>query len=180
MKEDFALELYKLYRGEQHNNFEHHRETIQNYLAFAVAVLGATVVGVLQIKDVGWVGIAVLVGPILNVSVCVLAIGMCDRSFLGVLERIAITAKLEAALGLRDRVDLTGEGQDDVVVFPADKYLLPERWIKGTQHATTEEFIQQHMNTGMNRLAKRTFYSLIAVNVLLGVAIVLTLFSEIR
>ena len=176
MEKDSALEIYKLFRGERYQSLENHRETLQNYLAFAVAVLGATIVGVLQIRDIGCIGAVILVGPILNVSVCTLAIRMCDRFYLGFLERIGITAKLESVLGLRDPVDLTGEGQDKAHVFPEDRYLLPERWIKGTQYATTEEFIQQHLNAGVNRPAKQTFQLLIVVNVLLGVAIVLAAF----
>ena len=171
MEENSAFEMYKLFRREQHENFEHHRETLQNYLAFVVAVLGATIVGILELRGPGGIGVVVLAGPILNVFVCRLAIRMCDRFYLAALERIAISAKLESALGLRDPIDLTSEGGHADVLF-RDKYLLPERWIEGTQYATSEEFIQQHLNAGVNRLARQTFHLVIVVNVILGVAVV--------
>ena len=105
-----------------------------------------------------------------------MAIRICDRFYRGFLERIGIAAKLESVLGLRDPVDRTGEGQDKAHVFPEDRYLLPERWIKAGQYATTEKFIQEKMGAGVNRPARLTFYSLILVNVFLGVAIVLAVF----
>jgi hypothetical protein len=177
MEEDSAFEIYKLFRGEFFQAIENHRETLQNYLAFAAAVLGATIVGFLQIRDIGYIGAIILTGPILNVSLCTLAIRICDRFYLAFLERVAIIAKLDSALGFLDPVDLTDEGQDKAHVFPEDRYLLPERWIKaGQQYATAEEFIQQHLNAGVNRLARQTFQLLIVVNILLGVAIVLVAF----
>jgi len=176
MEKEIAYSLYELFRNERYKSFELHRNTIQNYLAFSVTILGATIVGVLEIRNVGWIGVAVVLGPILNVLVCTLAIWTCDRFYLGALEKISIIVKLELLLGLQEQVELTNLDQKGATVFPGDKYFLPERWVKGTQHKTSAEFIEENMNAGVNRLAKRTFQILIAVNLLLCIIIVLNVF----
>lgn len=174
MDKDTALELYKVFRSERNGNFVLHQDALEHYLTFTVAILGATIAGALGIRGMGWTGTVVLLGPILNVVVCLLAVRMCDRYYLGALEKIAILAKLESVLGLRDRLDLTSGSREDAGMFTEDRYFLPERWIKGTRHATTtEEFVRQHLNVGVNRIAKQTFHFLILVNVLLGAVIVI-------
>lgn len=176
MEKEIAYRMYELFRNERYKSFELHRNTLQNYLAFSVTILGATIVGVLEIRNVGWIGAAIVLGPILNVLVCTLAIRMCNRFYLGALEKISIITKLESLLELKGQVNLTSANQKRAPVFPGDKYFLPERWVEGTQHKTSAEFIEENMNAGVNRLAKRTFQLLIAVNMLLCIVILLNVF----
>jgi hypothetical protein len=176
MDKELAYELYGLYRGEMVELFKIHREGLQHYLAFATAILGATIVGILQIQGMGWIGAVIAAGPILNVFVCVLAIRMCNRFYLGALERIAITAKLESVLGLQKRAKAANTDQDNTTEFPKDEYFLPERWLTGRKYDTSEEFVQQGLKKGVNRVARWTFYLLIAVNVLLGIAVIFIAF----
>ncbi len=98
-----------------------------------------------------------------------IAIRMCDRFYLGVLERVATVAKLEQSLGLFDsRTKKTSVNK--VVSLSKDKYLLPQRWLLGTDFSTTEEFIKKYQNAGVNHLAKTTFRILIGLDILLVIA----------
>ena len=162
--------MYKMFRGEMYGEINLHRETLQNYLAFSVAVLGATIGGYLQLGQASWAGAIILfAGSILNMFVCRIAIRMCDRFYLGLLERITIIAKLEPLLGLTDsRTKKTK--QSEVISLAEDKYLLPRSWILGSKLTTTEEFIKKYQNSGVNYLAKSTFRILIVLNILLGIA----------
>jgi hypothetical protein len=117
MEKEIFYRMYELFRNERYKSFELHRNTLQNYLAFSVTILGATIVGVLKISNVGWIGIAIVLGPILNVLVCTLAIRMCNRFYLGALEKIVIITKLESLLRLQEQVDLTSADQKGAKVF---------------------------------------------------------------
>ena len=170
MDKNTAFEMYKMFRGEMYGHLNLHRETLQNYLAFSVAVLGATIGGYLQLGQAAWIGTIILfAGSILNIFVCVIAIRMCDRFYLGVLERVAIMAKIESILGLTNS-RTKKSNQEKTMLLPKDKYLLPQRWVMGADLASTEEFIEKYQNAGVNHLAKTTFRVLIVLNVFLGVA----------
>ena len=169
--------MYKLFRVEMIEIFKLHRESLQNYLAFVAVILGATIAGTLQISSIGWIGVIVILGPILNVFVCLLAIRMCNRFYLGILERITISAKLESILGIEE-YKLTEVNQGNKTSFFKDIYILPERWMRGRQCDTAEEFIQQRLNAGVNRLAKLIFLSMIVVNILLVIVIIFAVFLQ--
>jgi|YNPNPStandDraft_1061719.scaffolds.fasta_scaffold59469_2 hypothetical protein len=175
MDKALAYNLYELFRKEMGECFRIHQESLQHYLAFASAILGATILGILQIQGWGWAGLVILSGPILNSFICVLGIRMCNRFYLGALERIALTAKLEQVLGLQEPI-LTPDRSDNIA-FPGDGHFLPERWLAGRKYSTTTEFVKRNMKSGVNRLATWTFRALIAVNILLGVAIIVVTFK---
>lgn len=172
MKPDTLFELYRMYRGEMIEAFRLHRESLEHYLAFAVAVFAASIVGVTQLRDYGWLRSVVLAGPVLDVMICLLGIRMCDRYYLGVLERISILAKLETVLDV-NKVWAPGEvGPDQRALFPEDKFLLPERWIEDALHYTkSEAFRDSHMRSGVNSLARWTFRVAIGLNAILFVAV---------
>jgi len=81
MDKTMALDLYKIYRGELYDSTRLHRETLQNYLAFAITVIGVTVAAITQIANIGLIGIFISAIPLMNSFVCLLAIKMCDRFY---------------------------------------------------------------------------------------------------
>ena len=168
MAPDALFEFYKLYRGEMIEAFKLHRESLEHYLAFAVAVFAASIAGVTQLRDIGWLRSVVLAGPILDVMICLLGIRKCDRYYLGILERITILAKLETMLDI-NKVWNPGElkpGQS--TLFPEDKFFLPARWIENTlRYSNSEAFRDSHMKSGVNSLARWTFRVAIGLNVIL-------------
>jgi len=169
MKLETLFNLYELYREESRNNINHHRETLQNYLAFSAAILGATIAGIIQIQNMRAITIFVLALPILNIMVCRLAINMCNRFYSAALECNSITAKLEMKLGIR-KIDF-----NKAKVFPNDSELLPERWIENSRrYNTSAEFVSELSKQGINRIARQTFNILIGINLLLMMLIVLT------
>ena len=98
--------------------------------------------------------------------ICVLAIRLCVRFYEGMLEDITITAKLEDLIGLSKPRDNKG------TVFPKDKYILPERWLKGRDFATSAKFVEKNMGRGVNDIARKTFYVLLGINTFLGIMII--------
>src|SRR3972149_2719731 len=162
--------MYKMFRGEMYSEIKLHRETLQNYLAFSTAVLSATIGGYFQLGPASWAGTAILsAGSVMNLIVCTIGIRMCDRFYLGLLERIAIVAKLESVLGLTDNRPKRSK-QSEVMALAGDKYLLPQWWVLDPELTTTEEFIKRHRNSGINRLAKSTFRILIVVPIIFAIA----------
>jgi hypothetical protein len=172
MDKDDILELYKLFRNELHISIDLHRKHLQHYLTFITAVLGATIAGFYQV-GLGWLTMILVIGPVINIFMCMLAIRMCDRFYEGMLEDITITAKLEDLIGL-----LNPRGNNETV-FPNDRFIVPERWLKGREFATSAEFVEKNMDRGVNEIAKRIFYVLILVNAILGITfVILSLYSE--
>lgn len=176
MEKETVYDMYKLFRGEMYESFKLHQQSLQNYLALSSAILGVTIAGVLQVKGNKWVGLVIILAPVLNIFVCKLAIQMCDRFYLGALERIPVISKLEVSLGLWDRVDLENSDQERKILFPKDSSLVPKRWVKDMQHETSGEFTRKSMNVGTNKLARQTFQTLIGINCLLGVAAIFITF----
>ena len=166
MESDDILELYKLFRNHLHVSIDLHRQHLQHYLTFITAILGATLVGFFQVS-LGWLSMIFVIGPVINIFTCVLAIKMCDRFYEGMLESITITAKLE------DLIGLSKPRNNKETVFPKDKYILPERWLKGRNFATSAEFVEKNMDRGVNDIARITFYMLLVVNILFGFMIVI-------
>ncbi len=166
MDETSALELFKLYSTAKVEAFKLHRTTLQQNLAFSVALIGAVVAAIINIPNFGLPLLALVFVPILNISICMLAIRMCNRYYLGALEKIAILMKLEPLVGLRDsRPKVSDEGGK--VALPQDKFFVPNRWIDAEideRFPTTESFTDFHMSSGVNLLAKRTFELVIAIN----------------
>jgi len=166
LDDDHILELYKLFRNHLHMSIDLHRQHLQHYLTFITAILGATLVGFFEVS-LGWFSLIFLIGPIINISICVLAIKMCDRFYEGMLESITITAKLEDLIGLSKPRD------NKETVYPKDNYFLPERWLKGRDFATSAEFVEENMDGGVNDIARKIFIMLSAVNTFLGMMIVI-------
>ena len=90
--------------------------------------------------------------------------------YTGILDRIALVAKLESRMRLSDPLawktatDLAGS-----VLFPGDVTLVPRRWIEGmAEFATSADFVARGMKLGVNLLAKRTFLLVIVINLLLA------------
>lgn len=176
MIEENVYNMYELFRGEWVKLFELHRGAFQDYLTFVVAVMGATIAGLIQVGNNNWLGIVLVLGPVLNVILCVLAIRMCNRFYLGALEKVIVMSKLESMLGIQGQIDSNDASRGQAIVFPKDRHFFPERWIKGSQYDTSEEFINRHLNTGVNHLVKRTFQLLIGINIILGVVMLVNVF----
>jgi len=166
MDDDHILEFYKLFRNHLHMSIDLHRQHLQHYLTFITAILGATLVGFFKVS-LGWLSLIFVIGPIINIFICVLAIRMCDRFYEGMLESITITAKLEDLIGLSKPRD------NKETVYPKDNYILPERWLKGRDFATSAEFVEKNMDRGVNNIARKIFIMLSAINTFLGMMIVI-------
>lgn len=176
MEKETAYDMYKLFRNEMYESVKLHQQSLQNYLALSSAILGVTIAGVLQVKGDKWVGLVIILAPVLNIFVCKLAMQMCDRFYLGALERIPVISKLEVSLGLWGRVDLEESDQQRRVLFPKDASLVPERWVRDSHYETSGEFTQKAMNAGTNKFARQTFQTLIGINCLLGIAVIFIAF----
>ena len=161
MTENLKLELYKTFKSDAFENVRMHRATLQHYLAFSVAVLAATILGLTQSRDNTALRVVIMAIPLLNAVICVVTIRTCDRYYNGMLERLAIAAKLEQLLGLPEPLF-----EEILKPFPKDKYLLPRRWIEAAAaHSTSELYVDRQLKSGVNLMARLTFGFLIAVNV---------------
>lgn len=172
MKKEMIFELYRLYRDETHINFNHHRSTLQNYLAFSATILGFTIAAIIQMLDEGVVILFILTIPALNILVCRLAINMCNRFYSSALERIMLSAKLEIVLDFDKNLNARTSK-----LFPKDETFLPKRWkIDAAQFETSALFVNELTNKGVNKIARQTFNLLIGLNIILmGVIIYIAL-----
>jgi hypothetical protein len=174
MTDEIALELYKTYRSEMMENLNLHRATIEHYLTFTVALLAAIVAGATSLPQLPWLALILAFAAVLNCFACGIAISMCDRYYTGVLDRIALVAKLEGYLALSDQsLWQQMSASRPAIPFKQDVTLVPRRWIAGVEnYATSATFVSDGMQLGNNLLAKRTFRLVIAINILLVLMLV--------
>jgi len=100
-----------------------------------------------------------------------------DNVYLAALERVVVIAKIEVILNLQDKLVLDKargkENPKQKMIFPKDKYFLPERWVNDMkQYGKSSDFTKDLSKRGINRIAKQTFYWLIGINILLALVIV--------
>lgn len=168
MKQEMAFELYKLYRDETHINFNHHRGTLQHYLAFSATILGVTIAAIIPMIGKGIIGLFILAIPALNILICRLAMNMCNRFYSAAIERIMLSAKLEVLLGMNKNIILKNSK-----LFPKDETFLPKRWkIDESKFETSEDYIKELSKKGVNKIVRQTFGALIGINIILIVLIV--------
>jgi hypothetical protein len=164
-----AIELYTLFRQENATWLSSHREHSQQFLTLIAAILGVSIAAVVQLSTIpnlvsnnSWMLGLISVGPFVNVLLCINAIRMCDRSYQAYLECISIQAKLERKIGLIGKRSTSAK--DQVLEFPDDKNVVPERWIQTRDFRTTKEFVETYMNRGSNLLVRITFRILALTN----------------
>lgn len=174
MTPEVALELYKTYRSELMENLNLHRSTIEHYLAFTVAVLAAVVAGSTGLQQLPWLAPILAFAALLNCFICLVAARMCDRYYTGILDRIALVAKLEGYLTLADHATwLEMTTRYPGLPFREDVTLVPARWIHGPSGETTSAaFVRKGMGKGVNQLAKFTFALVVVINVIMAATLV--------
>ncbi len=148
-----AIELYSIFRTNLLGSINLHREHSQHYLMFIAAVITATIVGASQIDKLGKFGILLLIGPLLNIAICFLAVKMADRFYKGFLEEVTVAAKLE------DLIGLTGTRQfKDHFCYKDEKTIVPDRWVSDrAKFHESEKFVSSFMNRGANFVNRLTF-----------------------
>jgi uncharacterized membrane protein len=179
MDKEHIVQLYGIFRTEMLDGYKLHSQTLQHYLAFVVIILGVTITGLLNIRADKWLYIVILCGPIINILICIVGMSTCRRFYLGALEKIVITKKLEKLLNLDEVLAARGHSDATPDLFPKDKYLLPRRWVEDMkQYSNSDEFVQKNLNAGVNRWAKVAFQIAIAINAALSVIIVVSIFVK--
>jgi hypothetical protein len=172
MDKKTALELYTLFRQENSLWLGNHREHSQQYFTLVIAILGASIAAISQFMTLHPLLIFIIViGPLINLLLCRIAITMCDRSYQAYLECISIQAKLEPVIGLTETRDLSATDKP-ILQFAKDEHYLPERWLKTRHFASAETFVKQGMNLGANKIIRQTFKVLAFTNGLVAFGIV--------
>jgi hypothetical protein len=178
MDKNTALELYTLFRQENSLWLGSHREHSQLYFTLVIAILGASIAAISQFISLHPILMAItIIGPIINLFLCQIAITMCDRSYQVYLECISIQSKLEPIIGLTETREQPTENQA-LLQFSKDEYYLPERWLNSRRFATAEQFVKQGMDLGANKIIRQTFRILALTNGL--VAIGIAIYSLLR
>jgi hypothetical protein len=165
------VDLYRVHVDEQWNALDLHRSYSSQYFALVAAILGASLAAVDHFREQRWFILAVGMGPLFNAMLCATAIRMCNRFYQRFLEHTTVMAKLESLIGLAAPLEEEGEAMP----FPADKFILPERWIQARDRArSSAEFIQTNMREGSNRVVRWGFIILGGANLVFLVVIVVS------
>lgn len=171
MDKNTALELYTFFRQENSLWLGSHREHSQQYFTLVIAILGASIAATSQFVSLPplLMGI-VIIGSLINLFLCKIAITMCDRSYQAYLECISIQSKLEPIIGLTETRKQSTTDQP-FPQFSKDEYFLPERWLKSRHFATAELFVKQGLDLGANKIIRQTFRALAITNGLVAFGI---------
>jgi hypothetical protein len=171
MDKKTALELYTLFRQENSLWLGSHREHSQQYFTLVIAILGASIAAISKFVDLHpFLMVIVIIGPLINLQLCKIAITMCDRSYQVYLECISIQSKLEPIIGLTETREISS-GEQPIPQFPKDEHILPARWLKSRHFASAEVFVKQGMDLGTNKIIRQTFTVLAFTNGLIAIGI---------
>jgi hypothetical protein len=179
MEKDIAIELYKIFKGESTESFRFHQQVLQRYVAFTVAILGASIAGFYKMQGYGPLGCVLLIGPLINIGVCVLGRATCKSFYEAALKDISIIRKIEYILGIEDYPTIKRENvekpfKDDKYLFPVDRVRqkkINDEYTKN--YDTTEDFTDAKIDSGVNRHARWTFIFIGSINVVLAMAIII-------
>lgn len=168
-----AFDFYKLIRGEEIPWLNLHRQYSQQYLTLISAIFAVSLGALYHFKEDPLLVLAVILGPFLNVLMCVIAIKMCNRFYQRFLEGVTIQVKIEPLLGLSNQREKKAE-DDTVWPFPNDKYYLPERLLKSRNQRSSLDFVNDHMKSGSNKHVQLSFRLLLVANIALIIGIIVS------
>jgi len=159
MDEDKWFNLYLAMRSEHFEALKQHAEHFGHYLTLVMAVLTVTGAAVFQLHQSRACPLAVggvaLIGSVLNIGLCYVAIKVCSRYYQAFLEAVSVMAKLEAFLDLEVLPSWNSVGAP--VNFPGDADLFPARYRRDRAlHRTEARFVKAAMCRGVNRLVMVT------------------------
>lgn len=183
MERKDAIELYKVFKQQSATALSTYHSHIQHYRVLIAAITGAsfaTIVAVLNLpcrhqELTRWLMLVTLILPAANVLLCLLAIRQSDHPYRAFLETVTVQAKLEPLIGLVER-PLDGTERGARIPFPDDHTLVPERWLEPGKYPTAEQFVDEYIGKGSNRLARCLFITLAAANLAVMVAASVYLF----
>ena len=168
-----AFDFYKLIRGEEISWLNLHRQYSQQYLTLISAIFAVSLGALYQFKEDPLLILAVILGLLLNVLLCITAIKMCNRFYQRFLEGVTIQAKIEPLLGLSNPREEKAENAT-VWPYPNDKYYLPERWLKSRSQKSSLDFVNDHMKSGSNKYVQLSFWLLLVANIALIIGIIVS------
>ena len=128
--------------GEEHDFLEAHQRRTQFYSSLISAVLAATVGGALQANEPVHFYM-LLTGPVLVISLSVLALGGTFRLYQRFLEAVVLRAKLEQALGLHD---LRNQGEG--CYWRGEPLLAPRHLKARKKFSESQAFVDAHRASG--------------------------------
>ena len=171
MNSDVALEIYKTTSEQQQSDLALHHQYSKLYFTLITTLLVISLGVVYNFINAPWALLAPTLACMLNSLFCYTAISVCNRYYLTFLESITIKAKLEPLVGLTEaRPDEMT--RSELPAFPADKFIIPERWLRDRKEYTTAKaFVEGKMKAGANRLIRLSFYFLLFLNILVIVGI---------
>ena len=165
------LKLLELAGKEELAFLDAHQRRVQFYASLISAVLGATIAG--TIKGRGPLDFALLVaGPVLMVALSALAVGGTRRLYQRFLEAVVVRAKIEQCLGFTHPTN-AAQGS----YWSSESLLAPRHLKARAAYATSQQFVDAHINAGYHRFTRGLFLAFGAVGVALGVTLVVLALS---
>jgi len=160
------LKLYELAANEERNQFEQYQKSISFHFGIVATLLGATVAGALRASH--WHHFMLLtVGPLLAAIAAKIGIEGTTRLYLGWLERITIRAKIE------DRLELTKPPADGVPLsyWHREAIIATRNLADRSSTESSKEFVEQRLERGYHRWARRFFFGFLVLALLLFVGL---------
>lgn len=179
MERKETFEFYKLIRSEEISWLNLHQQYTQQYLKLISAILAISLGALYQFRTIPFLLIVVIVGPSLNIFLCITAIKMCNRFYQRFLECITIQAKIEPLIGIIYKRKKKKNNTPNFF-FPKDEYYFPERWLESRKnHNSSLDFIKNQMRSGSNKYVQLSFRLLLGANILLIIAIIISIIMKI-
>ncbi len=163
MNKDKKLKLLKLILNEEHYFLREHQTKVNFYCTLISAIIAAAFAGFFNSEECIHY-YALIIAPILIISISVLAVNGTFRSYQSYLEAVTIKAKLEQSLGLTAKNEAADAGDD----YWQGEALVPDRHIENRKGSEcSKSFIEKYKNEGYQYWTRYLFYLFIVIGILM-------------
>jgi len=169
MDEDKRFNLYLAIRSEHVEFLKQHAEHFSHYLTLVMAVLTVTGAAVFQLHESRVsplaVGTVAVVGSLINIGLCYVAVKVCSRYYEAFLEAVTVMAKLEEFLHLGLVPPGAERSEGAAFNLGEDGDVFPARYRRDrARHRTEAGFVKTAKYKGVNLLVMATMGLLTVAN----------------
>lgn len=159
---DQLLNLYNLTISRIEGNTQLRGMYTNYFLSVISAITGSIVIGISLLYKTKLIWF-LIIGPIVNLTLCFLAIKICESCSRNFLEQITIAARLEKMIGLEN----LSEGS-----------IIPEGWLSRQEdfydpNFSTKDYVKKNLYKSSNKILLLVFLSMALISIALAVLVII-------
>jgi hypothetical protein len=162
------IELYKVYSQNRVSFIDLRHKYTNYYTGIQIAILSGIALVIInfnRLPENSLIYYIIATGFFLNILISTFALNMNERNFQAAIENVTMLAKIEALLGLDEKICIKDKKMPNIVLWPKDKSFIPERYRNSTSQHLSKIFVNKSKEIGFtNIIIKVQFYGMIILS----------------